>query len=166
MLHELILQEITGSRILGYLMIKETVSGPYHEEKWLVSEDDIIWLCLAWLARPDGTLSTITKRVVTKASGWTVGSVGGAARAGILWLFCVVKEKETRWMPSTKVIYLFAYKRAGEELRYFVDVYRFIMDIDENDLHLQTKRQTRSYVVILFRSENLQQMENFCIMTV
>ena len=47
----------------------------------------------------------------------------------------------------TKGGYLFTYKREnpGEGDNYFVDVYRFIMDIDENDLHLQTE-ETDGYM--------------------
>ena len=43
--------------------------------------------------------------------------------------------------------YAFTYKREnpGEGDNYFVDVYRFIMDIDENDLHLQTE-ETDGYM--------------------
>ena len=43
--------------------------------------------------------------------------------------------------------YLFTYKREnpGEGDNYFVDVYRFVMDIDESDLHLQTE-ETDGYM--------------------
>ena len=43
--------------------------------------------------------------------------------------------------------YLFTYKREnpGEGDNYFVDVYRFVMDIDEKDLHLQ-EAETDGYM--------------------
>ena len=43
--------------------------------------------------------------------------------------------------------YLFTYKREnpGEGDNYFVDVYRFVMDVDEKDLHLQTE-ETDGYM--------------------
>ena len=43
--------------------------------------------------------------------------------------------------------YLFTYKRenTGEGDNYFVDVYRFVMDIDDKDLHLQTE-ETDGYM--------------------
>ena len=43
--------------------------------------------------------------------------------------------------------YLFTYKREnpGEGDNYFVDVYRFVMDIDDKDLHLQTE-ETDGYM--------------------
>ena len=43
--------------------------------------------------------------------------------------------------------YLFTYKREnpGEGDNYFVDVYRFVMDINEKDLHLQTE-ETDGYM--------------------
>ena len=46
--------------------------------------------------------------------------------------------------------YLFTYKREnpGEGDNYFVDVYRFVMDIDEKDLHLQ-EAETDGYMLSL-----------------
>ena len=49
--------------------------------------------------------------------------------------------------PGADGGYLFTYKREnpGEGDNYFVDVYRFIMDIDEKDLHLQAE-ETDGYM--------------------
>lgn len=51
-------------------------------------------------------------------------------------------------MPETQKVVIFLRIREripGEGDNYFVDVYRFIMDIDENDLHLQTE-ETDGYM--------------------
>ena len=63
---------------------------------------------------------------------------------------CLVSEvKEETGLDARNAEggYLFTYKREnpGEGDNYFVDVYRFIMDIDENDLHLQTE-ETDGYM--------------------
>ena len=63
---------------------------------------------------------------------------------------CLVREvKEETGLDARNAEggYLFTYKREnpGEGDNYFVDVYRFIMDIDENDLHLQTE-ETDGYM--------------------
>lgn len=73
-------------------------------------------------------------------SWWEVS--GGAAQAGEASYDAVLREvrEETgldvSWADGG---YLFTYKREnpGEGDNYFVDVYRFVMDIDEKDLHLQ-----------------------------
>ena len=53
--------------------------------------------------------------------------------------------------------YVFTYKREnpGEGDNYFVDVYRFVLDIDENDLKLQTE-ETDGY---MFATK--EEIENF-----
>ena len=58
-----------------------------------------------------------------------------------------VKEETGLDARNAEGGYLFTYKREnpGEGDNYFVDVYRFIMDIDENDLHLQTE-ETDGYM--------------------
>lgn len=93
----------------------------------------------------------ITKRVMTKV--WAPGSwevSGGAAQAGEPSEEAVLREvrEETGLdVSGADGGYLFTYKREnpGEGDNYFVDVYRFIMDIDEKDLHLQTE-ETDGYM--------------------
>ena len=85
----------------------------------------------------------ITKRVMTKA--WAPGSwevSGGAAQAGESSYDAVlreVKEETGLDVSGAQGDYLFTYKREnpGEGDNYFVDVYRFVMDVKEEDLHLQ-----------------------------
>ena len=58
-----------------------------------------------------------------------------------------VKEETGLDARNAEGGYLFTYKREnpGEGDNYFVDVYRFVMDIDESDLHLQTE-ETDGYM--------------------
>ena len=77
------------------------------------------------------------------APGWWEVS-GGAAQAGEESYEAVLREvKEETGLDARNAEggYLFTYKREnpGEGDNYFVDVYRFIMDIDESNLHLQTE---------------------------
>ena len=58
-----------------------------------------------------------------------------------------VKEETGLDVSNAQGGYLFTYKREnpGEGDNYFVDVYRFVMDIDEKDLHLQ-EAETDGYM--------------------
>jgi 8-oxo-dGTP diphosphatase len=58
-----------------------------------------------------------------------------------------VKEETGLDARNAEGGYLFTYKREnpGEGDNYFVDVYRFVMDIDDKDLHLQTE-ETDGYM--------------------
>ena len=63
---------------------------------------------------------------------------------------CLLREvKEETGLDVSRADggYLFTYKREnpGEGDNYFVDVYRFVMDIDEKDLHLQ-EAETDGYM--------------------
>ena len=103
---------------------------------WCLKDGEYHLTVLGVVARPDGTF-LITKRVMTKA--WAPG-----------WWEAVLREvKEETGLDARNAEggYLFTYKREnpGEGDNYFVDVYRFIMDIDENDLHLQTE-ETDGYM--------------------
>lgn len=112
------------------------------------------------MARPDGTY-LITKRVMTKAwaPGWWEVS-GGAAQAGESSEEAVcreVREETGLDISNAEGGYVFTYKREnpGEGDNYFVDVYRFVLDIDENDLKLQTE-ETDGY---MFATK--EEIENF-----
>ena len=93
---------------------------------WCLKNGEYHLTVLGVVARPDGKF-LITKRVMTKAwaPGWWEVSGVSQADGG----------------------YLFTYKREnpGEGDNYFVDVYRFVMDIDEKDLHLQ-EAETDGYM--------------------
>ena len=101
---------------------------------WCLKDGEYHLTVLGVVARPDQTF-LITKRVMTKAwaPGWWEVS-GGAAQAGEESYEAVLREvkEETGLDP-------------GEGDNYFVDVYRFVMDIDDKDLHLQTE-ETDGYM--------------------
>ena len=117
---------------------------------WCLKDGEYHLTVLGVVARPDGTF-LITKRVMTKA--WAPGCwevSGGAAQAGEESREAVLREvKEETGLDARDADggYLFTYKREnpGEGDNYFVDVYRFIMDVKDEDLHLQ-EAETDGYM--------------------
>ena len=90
---------------------------------------------------------TVKKNDVNKDK-WI--GVGGHFEADESPEECVLREvKEETGLDARNAEggYLFTYKREnpGEGDNYFVDVYRFVMDIDDKDLHLQTE-ETDGYM--------------------
>lgn len=127
---------------------------------WCLKEGEYHLTVLGVIERLDKTF-LITKRVMTKAwaPGWWEVS-GGAAKAGESSYDAVLREvKEETGLDVSNANggYLFTYRRENpkEGDNYFVDVYRFVMDIDESDVHLQTS-ETDGY---LFAS--LEQIQAF-----
>ena len=104
---------------------------------WCLKDGEYHLTVLGVIARPDGTF-LITKRVMTKA--WAPGcwEVSGESYEAVLR---EVKEETGLDARNAEGGYLFTYQREnpGEGDNYFVDVYRFVMDIDEKDVHLQTE---------------------------
>ena len=83
------------------------------------------------------------------APGWGEVS-GGAAQAGEASRDAVLREeKEETGLDDSEAEggYLFTYKREnpGEGDNYFVDVDRFVMDVEDKDLKLQTE-ETDGYM--------------------
>lgn len=116
---------------------------------WCLKDDEYHLTVLGVVARPDHTY-LITKRVMTKAwaPGWWEVS-GGAAQAGETSEEAVIREvKEETGLDvrNAEGGYCFTYHREnpGEGDNYFVDVYRFVLDIDESDIHLQ-EEETAGY---------------------
>ena len=117
---------------------------------WCLKDGEYHLTVLGVVARPDGTF-LITRRVMTKA--WAPGCwevSGGAAQAGEESYEAVlreVKEETGLDVRNAEGGYLCTYKREnpGEGDNYFVDVYRFVMDIDDKDLKLQTE-ETDGYM--------------------
>ena len=107
-----------------------------------LADDEYHLTVLGVIMRPDGRF-LITKRVKTKA--WAPGwweVAGGAAQAGEESEEAVlreVKEETGLDVSNAEGGFLFTYHRAnpGEGDNYFVDVYRYVMDVNESDIHLQ-----------------------------
>lgn len=109
---------------------------------WCLKDNEYHLTVLGVVQRPDGKF-LITKRVMTKswAPGWWEVS-GGAALAGEESKDAVMREVlEETGLDVSKADggYLFTYHREnpGKGDNYFVDVYRFVLDFEEKDLHLQ-----------------------------
>ena len=90
-----------------------------------LADDEYHLTVLGVIRRPDGRF-LITKRVMTKA--WAPGWWEVLEETGL-----DVKEAEGG--------YVFTYHREnpGEGDNYFVDVYRYTLDVTEQDVHLQTE---------------------------
>ena len=109
---------------------------------WHMKPDEFHLTVLGVIRRPDHTF-LITQRVMTKAwaPGWWEVS-GGAAQAGEESEEAVlreVKEETGLDVSNAEGGFLFTYHREnpGEGDNYFVDVYRYVMDVNESDIHLQ-----------------------------
>lgn len=128
---------------------KQKTGRTMKRNDWCLKEGEYHLTVLGVVARPDGKF-LITKRVMTKAwaPGWWEVS-GGAAQAGESSLEAVIREvNEETGLDVSKCEggYLFSYKRENpdEGDNYFVDIYRFILDFDESELHLQ-EAETAGY---------------------
>ena len=116
---------------------------------WTMADGDYHLTVLGVIRRPDGKF-LITKRVSTKE--WAPGAFevsGGGVRAGETSEEAVRREvlEETGLDINNAVSggYVFTYRRDNPEERnnYFVDVYEFVMDVKESDIHLQVEETDR-----------------------
>ena len=121
---------------------KQLTGRKMKRNDWCLKEGEYRLTVLGVIARPDGTF-LITKRVMTKAwaPGWWEVS-GGGVQAGESSEEAVrreVKEETGLDVRNAEGGYAFTYKRVNpdEGDNYFVDVYRFVMDIDEKDVSFQ-----------------------------
>ena len=121
---------------------KQLTGRKMKRNDWCLKEGEYHLTVLGMIARPDGTF-LITKRVMTKAwaPGWWEVS-GGGVQAGESSEEAVrreVKEETGLDVRNAEGGYAFTYKRVNpdEGDNYFVDVYRFVMDIDEKDVSFQ-----------------------------
>lgn len=121
---------------------KQLTGRKMKRNDWCLKEGEYHLTVLGVIARPDGTF-LITKRVMTKAwaPGWWEVS-GGGVQAGESSEEAVrreVKEEAGLDVRNAEGGYAFTYKRVNpdEGDNYFVDVYRFVMDIDEKDVSFQ-----------------------------
>ena len=121
---------------------KQLTGRKMKRNDWCLKEGEYHLTVLGVIARPDGTF-LITKRVMTKAwapGRWEVS--GGGVQAGESSEEAVrreVKEETGLDVRNAEGGYAFTYKRVNpdEGDNYFVDVYRFVMDIDEKDVSFQ-----------------------------
>ena len=121
---------------------KQLTGRKMKRNDWCLKEGEYHLTVLGVIARPDGTF-LITKRVMTKAwaPGWWEVS-GGGVQAGESSEEAVrreVKEETGLDVRNAEGGYASTYKRVNpdEGDNYFVDVYRFVMDIDEKDVSFQ-----------------------------
>lgn len=121
---------------------KQLTGRTMKKNDWCLADDEYHLTVLGVIARPDHRF-LITKRVMTKAwaAGWWEVS-GGGAMAGESSFEAVKREllEETGLdVTGAEGGYLFTYHREnpGEGDNYFVDVYRFVLDFEEEDLHFQ-----------------------------
>ncbi len=117
---------------------------------WTMKEGDYHLTVLGVIRTLEGKY-LITKRVMTKswAPGWWEVS-GGAAQAGEASIDAVKREilEETGVdVTVSEGGYVFTYRRDNKEEgdNYFVDVYRFTVDISAEDIHLQ-EEETAGYM--------------------
>jgi 8-oxo-dGTP diphosphatase len=112
---------------------------------WTMADGDYHLTVLGVIRRPDGKF-LITKRVSTKE--WAPGAFevsGGGVRAGETSEEAVRREvlEETGLDIKNAISggYVFTYRRDNPEERnnYFVDVYEFVMDVRDSDIHLQVE---------------------------
>jgi 8-oxo-dGTP pyrophosphatase MutT (NUDIX family) len=118
---------------------------------WCLKDDEYHLTVLGVVVRPDGKF-LIRKRVMTKtwAPGWWEVS-GGAVMAGEESQDAVkreVREETGLDVSGCEGGYLFSYHREnpGKGDNYFVDIYRFVVDFEESDLHLQ-EEETSDYML-------------------
>lgn len=109
---------------------------------WVLKDDEYHLTVLGVVMNKEGKF-LITKRVMTKswAPGWWEVS-GGAAMAGETSEEAVRREvlEETGLdVSGADGGYVFSYHREnpGEGDNYFVDIYRFVLDFEMEDVHLQ-----------------------------
>lgn len=128
---------------------KQITGRKMKRNDWILKDGEYHLTVLGVIMRPDGKY-LITQRVMTKvwAAGWWEVS-GGAAIAGESSAEAVkreIKEETGLDVSGCKGGFLFSYHREnpGEGDNYFVDVYKYIMDFKESDLHLQDE-ETMGY---------------------
>lgn len=121
---------------------KQKTGRTMKRNDWILKDGEYHLTVLGVVARSDGRF-LITQRAMSKAwaPGWWEVS-GGAVMAGEDSKDAVIREvfEETGLdVSDCEGGYAFSYHREnpGEGDNYFVDVYRFILDFEEDDVKLQ-----------------------------
>ena len=129
---------------------KQRTGRTMKRNDWCLKEGEYHLSVLGVIRRPDGKF-LITKRAMDKewAPGWWEVP-GGGVQAGEDSADAVAREvlEETGLdVSEAEGGLLFSYRRENikEGDNYFVDVYRFVMDVEEKDLKLQTE-ETDGYM--------------------
>ena len=125
-----------------YDVNKQLTGRTMDRNDWHMQPGDYHLTVLGVIRRPDGRF-LITQRVATKAWAalwWEVS--GGGAQSGETSYQAVQREvfEETGIdVTGAKGGYQFSYRRDNpdEGDNYFVDIYRFDMDVDESDVKIQ-----------------------------
>lgn len=122
---------------------KQLTGRTMKKNDWHMQPGEFHLTVLGVIRRPDGKF-LITQRVMTKAwaPGWWEVS-GGGVMAGETSAQAVRREvlEETGLdVANADGGYLFSYQRVNpdEGDNYFVDIYRFEMDVADADVHVQT----------------------------
>ena len=116
---------------------KQRTGRTMKRNDWILQDGEYHLTVLGVVTRPDGKF-LITKRRMDKswAPGWWEVS-GGGVMAGEDSADAVRREvlEETGLdVSGAEGGYLFSYMRESEGDNYFVDIYRFFLDFDENDV--------------------------------
>ncbi len=133
---------------------KQKTGRTMKRNDWCLKEGEYHLTVLGVIARPDGKF-LITQRVMSKswAPGWWEVSGGGviAGESSKEAILREIKEETGLDVSQSEGGYLFSYKRENpsEGDNYFVDIYRFIVDFNEADLHLQ-ESETLGYKLATF----------------
>lgn len=121
---------------------KQRTGRTMKRNDWCLKDGEYHLTVLGVVVRPDRKF-LITRRVMTKswAPGWWEVS-GGAVQAGEDSYDAVLREvKEETGLDVSGCGngYQFTYQREnpGEGDNYFVDIYRFVLNFDEKDVHPQ-----------------------------
>ncbi len=121
---------------------KEKTGRTMKRNDWNMKPDEFHLTVLGVIKRPDGTY-LITRRKLDKewAAGWWEVPGGGvmAGETGEEAIKREIREETGIDVSNAEGGYAFTYKRVNPEEKnnYFVDIYKYIMDINENDVTLQ-----------------------------
>lgn len=123
---------------------KQLTGRTMKRNDWSMKPGEFHLTVLGVIHRPDGKF-LITQRVMTKswAPGWWEVSGGGvmAGETSEQAIQREIREETGLDVSQAEGGYLFSYKRVNpdEGDNYFVDIYRFEMDVAEEDVHIQEK---------------------------
>lgn len=139
---------------------KQLTGRTMKRNDWNMQPGDYHLTVLGVIRHTDGRY-LITKRVMTKswAAGWWEVSGGGvqAGESSERAVLREVREETGLDVSGWEGGYVFSYRRDNpqEKDNYFVDVYEFVGDFSETDLHLQAE-ETDGYM--LADAEQIRQL--------